>query len=157
MFDVLKSGVNQKPLRPLNLNESRDKHKEEFSCHLWHFAAGQPDDANCPLWNSSTTLDTLTWTTVPAELKKVSSLPYVLRTLRIFLSFLQRSINCSMLLVCPSTKFSELFSAVRHSLSTSHHLPLTFQHPIDCGYPFATMVSYPLTSHRSTIGLCAIT
>jgi hypothetical protein len=75
MFDILKSGVNQKPLRPLNLNESRDKQKEEFSCHLWHFAAGQPDDAKHPLWNSLPTLDTLTWTTVPAELKKVGSLP----------------------------------------------------------------------------------
>jgi len=74
MFDILKSGVNQKPLRPLNLNESRDKRKEDFSCHLWHFAAGQPDDAKHPLWNSSSTLDTLTWPTVPAELKKVSLL-----------------------------------------------------------------------------------
>ena len=74
MFDTLKSGANQKSLRPLNMNESRDRHKEEFSCHLWHFAAGKPDDAKYPLWNSSPTLDSLTWSTVPAELKKVSSL-----------------------------------------------------------------------------------
>ncbi|KAI9510732.1 hypothetical protein F5148DRAFT_1332188 [Russula earlei] len=94
MFDNLKSGVNQKPLRPLTLNESRDKPKEEFSCYLWHFAAGQPDDAKHPYWNSSPALDNLTWTTVPAELKK-------------------RDINCSMLLVRPSPKFSELFSTMR--------------------------------------------
>ena len=48
MFDTLKSGTNQKPLPPLNLNEPRDKPKEEFTCHLWHFAAGQPDDAKHP-------------------------------------------------------------------------------------------------------------
>ena len=87
MFDYLKSGVNQKPLRPINLNESRDKHKEEFSCHLWHFAAGQPDDAKHPFCNSSTTLDSLTWSTIPAELKKVSAFPWPCGTLRIYRSF----------------------------------------------------------------------
>ncbi|KAH9959667.1 hypothetical protein BC827DRAFT_1384663 [Russula dissimulans] len=90
MFDLLK---NQRPLRPLTLTESRDKPKEEFSCHLWHFAAGQPDDAKHPYWNSSPALDGLTWATVPAELKK-------------------RDINCSMFLVRPSPKFLELFSTI---------------------------------------------
>jgi hypothetical protein len=75
MFDILKNGINQKPLRPISLNESRDKPKDEFACHLWHFAAGQPDDAKHPYWNSSPTLDNLTWTTVPTELKKASPLP----------------------------------------------------------------------------------
>ena len=73
MFDMLKSGISQKPPRPLTFNDKQPK--EEFSCHLWHFAAGQPDDAKHPLWNSSPTLDTLTWSTVPTELKKVSALP----------------------------------------------------------------------------------
>ncbi|KAI9450141.1 hypothetical protein BJY52DRAFT_1304125 [Lactarius psammicola] len=93
MFDILKGGVNQKPLRPLSLNESRDKPKEVFSYHLWHFAAGQPDDAKHPRWNNSPALDSLTWKTIPAELKK-------------------REINCSMLLVSPSPKFSKLFSDI---------------------------------------------
>lgn len=75
MFDTLKSGINQKPLRPISLNEPRDKPKDEFFCHLWHFAAGQPDDAQHPYWNSSPALDNLTWTTVPTELKKASALP----------------------------------------------------------------------------------
>jgi hypothetical protein len=95
MFDDLKNGVGRKPLplRSLNLNESRDKHKEEFSCHLWHFAAGQPDGAKHPYWNSSSTLDSLTWTMIPAELKKVSLLPWpcgTLVTLRIYFSFTAR-------------------------------------------------------------------
>src|ERR1700761_9210202 len=75
MFDTLKSGVNQKTLRPLSLNEPRDRPKEVFSYHLWHFAAGQPDDAKHPRWNRSPDLDSLTWKTVPTELKKVSALP----------------------------------------------------------------------------------
>ena len=75
MFDTLRSGVNQKPLRPLSLNESRDKPKEVFSYHLWHFAAGQPDDTKQPHWNRSQALDTLTWKTIPIELKKVSAPP----------------------------------------------------------------------------------
>ncbi|KAI9441942.1 hypothetical protein F5148DRAFT_817914 [Russula earlei] len=41
MFDNLKNGVNQKPLHPLTLNESRDKPKDRFSCYLWHFTAGR--------------------------------------------------------------------------------------------------------------------
>ncbi|KAH8994826.1 hypothetical protein EDB92DRAFT_228064 [Lactarius akahatsu] len=93
MFDSLKNGVNQKPLRPLSLNESRDRPKEVYSYHLWHFAAGQPDNTKNPLWNNSPALDSLTWKTVPAELKK-------------------REINCSMLLVSPSPKFSKLFSDI---------------------------------------------
>jgi hypothetical protein len=75
MFDILRSGVNQRPLRPLSLNEPRDKPKEEFSYHLWHFAAGKPDGAKHPRYNHSPTLDSLTWKTVPAELRKVGLLP----------------------------------------------------------------------------------
>ena len=70
---------------------------------------------------------------------------------------IQRDINCSMLLVSPSPKLSELFFAVRHFSSKSHHLPLTLQHPIDRRCAFNTMVSYPLESYRPTIGLFAVT
>jgi hypothetical protein len=77
MFDIFKNGIKQKALDPISLNECRDKSEdsEEFSYHLWHVAAGQPDNAKHPYWNSSPTLDNLTWTTVPTELKKASALP----------------------------------------------------------------------------------
>ena len=90
MFDTLKSVINQKPLRPLNLNEPRDKLKEEFTCHLWHFAAGQPDDAKHPFWNCSPALDGLTWATVPSELKRVSAPPWPCETLRTYLTLTAR-------------------------------------------------------------------
>jgi hypothetical protein len=79
MFDLLRSGVNQKPLRPV-LTESRDKSKEEFSYHLWHFAAGQPDNAKHPRWNSSQALDGLTWNTIPDEIRKVGLLLMITRS-----------------------------------------------------------------------------
>ncbi|KAI9451644.1 hypothetical protein F5148DRAFT_1290011 [Russula earlei] len=60
------------------------------------YGTSRLDDAKHLYWNSSPALDNLTWTTVPAELK--------------------HDINCSMLLVHPSPKFSELFSTLRHSL-----------------------------------------
>ena len=90
MFDTLKNGINQKPLRSLNLNEPRDKPKEELTCHLWHFAAGKPDDAKHPFWNSSPALDTLTWETVPEELKSVSALPWPCGTSRTHLTLTAR-------------------------------------------------------------------
>jgi hypothetical protein len=62
-----------------------------------------------------------------------------------------------MLLVRPSPKFSELFSAVRHFLSTSHHLPLTLLPLIDLRYASNTVVSYPLASHGPTFGFYAVT
>ena len=58
MFDELKSSFNQKP-------------EEELSFHLWHFAAGQPDDGKEPREQSN--LGNLTWKTLPAELKKASA------------------------------------------------------------------------------------
>jgi len=93
MFDILKSGFNfnQRPLRLISLNDSRDKPKEVFSYHLWHFAAGQPDDAKHPRWHSSPALDTLTWKTIPAELKKVSALPSLYNTLRTLSSLTARN------------------------------------------------------------------
>ncbi|KAI0249822.1 hypothetical protein BJV78DRAFT_1223684, partial [Lactifluus subvellereus] len=76
MFDI-QSGLNR-------------EHSEEFSCHLWHFAAGRPDGAKQPRWCFSSTLQSLTWGNLPAELKK-------------------RDINCSMILVRPSPEFEGLF------------------------------------------------
>lgn len=58
MFDELKSSFNQKP-------------EEELSFHLWHFAAGQPDDGKEPREQSN--LGNLTWKTLPTELKKASA------------------------------------------------------------------------------------
>ena len=91
MFDTLKNGANQRPLRPLSLNESRDKPKEVFSYHLWHFAAGQPDNAKKPRWNRAPALDNLTWNTVPTELKKVSALPSSYNELRTLSSLTARN------------------------------------------------------------------
>ncbi|KAI0249886.1 hypothetical protein BJV78DRAFT_633652 [Lactifluus subvellereus] len=79
MFDKLQTDLDQ-------------KHKE-FCYHLWHFAAGRPDDANHAYLNSSSTLYSITWETLPAELKK-------------------RDIDCSMILVRSSPKLSKLFSAI---------------------------------------------
>ena len=63
MFDELKSGVNQVS-------------GEELTFHLWHFAAGQPDDVNKPREKStlSAVPDNLTWKTLPAQLKAVSAM-----------------------------------------------------------------------------------
>lgn len=43
------------------------KHREEFSYHLWHFIARQSNDAKHPLSVS-------TWRTILAECKKASVL-----------------------------------------------------------------------------------
>ncbi|KAI0249882.1 hypothetical protein BJV78DRAFT_1323937 [Lactifluus subvellereus] len=61
MFDELQTDLDQ-------------KHKE-FCYHLWHLAAGRPDDANHAYLNSSSTLYSITWETLPAELKKISDAP----------------------------------------------------------------------------------
>ncbi|KAI0656488.1 hypothetical protein C8Q70DRAFT_337759 [Cubamyces menziesii] len=41
-----------------------------MTCHLIHFASTPPDPAERPLWNVSTALDSVTWNTLPSELKK---------------------------------------------------------------------------------------
>ncbi|KAI0327020.1 hypothetical protein GY45DRAFT_1309435 [Cubamyces sp. BRFM 1775] len=41
-----------------------------MTCHLIHFASTPPDPAERPLWNVSTALDSVTWDTLPSELRK---------------------------------------------------------------------------------------
>jgi hypothetical protein len=47
------------------------EHQEAFSYRLWHFAAEKPDRNMRPIWNASPALASLTWKTLPEELKKV--------------------------------------------------------------------------------------
>ena len=108
MFDKLQSDLDQ-------------RHKK-FSRHLWHFAAGRPDDANHAYLHSSSTLYSITWETLPAELKKVSAVMAMQSLADISILHWQRDINCSMILARSSPKFSKLFSAVGTIRSTSRPL-----------------------------------
>ena len=46
-----------------------------FHNHIIHLAASPPDSAERPMWNVSPLLDSLTWDTLPAELRKVCIVP----------------------------------------------------------------------------------
>ncbi|KAI0249827.1 hypothetical protein BJV78DRAFT_630874 [Lactifluus subvellereus] len=70
------------------------KHREEFTYHLWHFVAEQPNNAKHLLSGPTSILGSLTWRTIPAEFK--------------------RTINYSSILV-RSSKFETLFSAITNS------------------------------------------
>ncbi|KAI0667911.1 hypothetical protein C8Q78DRAFT_303917 [Trametes maxima] len=54
LFDTLRSSVEVTGL----------------TCHVIHIATTPPDPAERPMWNVSPSLDSVTWDTVPAELKK---------------------------------------------------------------------------------------
>ncbi|KAI9059830.1 hypothetical protein FKP32DRAFT_1679522 [Trametes sanguinea] len=53
LFDTLKSSV-----------------ETAMTCHIMHFASVPPDPSERPMWNVSMALDSTTWDTLPAELKK---------------------------------------------------------------------------------------
>lgn len=43
-------------------------------CHIIHVSAAAPDDVRHPLWNQTSCLDSLSWKTLPEELRKVCAL-----------------------------------------------------------------------------------
>jgi hypothetical protein len=43
----------------------------EAQFHIIHVLSSAPDESRHPLWNQSSELDTLSWKTMPDELKKV--------------------------------------------------------------------------------------
>ncbi|KAI9001451.1 hypothetical protein BD414DRAFT_574886 [Trametes punicea] len=53
-----------------SLDTLRSSTETAVTCHLIHFACSPPDPAERPLWNVSTALDSVTWETLPFELKK---------------------------------------------------------------------------------------
>ncbi|OSC98501.1 hypothetical protein PYCCODRAFT_1439190 [Trametes coccinea BRFM310] len=75
LFDTLKSSV-----------------ETAMSCHLIHFASTPPNPAERPMWNVSMALDSVTWDTLPAELKK-------------------RGINYSNVLLKPIPRLTQLHAA----------------------------------------------
>lgn len=77
MLDLFDKEKEFKPLRPRNLNQPAETEPSprEIPSYFVHFAAGTPDGATHPQWNNSPALDSLSWATLPAELKKVISVP----------------------------------------------------------------------------------
>ncbi len=64
MFDLFSRSL-QEEIGDKPINESVARF------HIIHIMNGAPDESRHPLWNQSTELDTLSWKTMPDELKKV--------------------------------------------------------------------------------------
>lgn len=83
---------------------------KDLDCRMIHIAASPPDSSKHPQWNSSPSLDSLTWELLPAELKKVSN-----RVLSPGLSLIdvQRNIQLSGINIFPGLpRFPELYTQV---------------------------------------------
>ena len=65
MFDLF--------LRERSGRKAEKTSQDDLLCHIVHVSACIPDDALHPLWNHSSSLDSLTWKTLPDELKMVCS------------------------------------------------------------------------------------
>ncbi|PAV18664.1 hypothetical protein PNOK_0550700 [Pyrrhoderma noxium] len=85
MFDLF--------LRERSGRKAEKTSQDDLLCHIVHVSACIPDDALHPLWNHSSSLDSLTWKTLPDELK-------------------MRNINLNMILLNPSKIFSELHASL---------------------------------------------
>lgn len=73
MFDLFNNEKEFRPLRSRNINQTAETEPppRQIASYIIHFAAGAPDGATHPMWNNSPVLDSLTWATLPVELKKV--------------------------------------------------------------------------------------
>ncbi|GBE88438.1 hypothetical protein BKA93DRAFT_79724 [Sparassis latifolia] len=54
----------------VELFDTLRKSVEASACHIVHIAAGAPDSAQKPLWNTSPSMDSVNWNTLPSELQK---------------------------------------------------------------------------------------
>ncbi|THH07742.1 hypothetical protein EW146_g9221 [Bondarzewia mesenterica] len=88
MFDHL---LNSEGLNPLHSPTGEDQ--QTVISYILQVAAGVPDDTRHPSWNEDPSLDSLTWDSVPAEIRK-------------------RNIHCNMILLSPIQQFTELFAKV---------------------------------------------
>ena len=98
-------------LRPLRLDYVHT-HQTAMACHLIHFASTPPDPAERPLWNVSTALDSVTWDTLPSELRKVRAIAADRLTAP---DFDQRGIHYSNVLLRQIPRFTQVQAAVRFS------------------------------------------
>ena len=97
---------------------------QNLSYYLIHVAATPPDPATKPLWNSSPALDSVTWDTIPAEIRKVRPLcPYV--CLASMLNVPKRGIHYSNVLLQQIPRLTEFQAAVRCDLSMRSLIGLT--------------------------------
>lgn len=73
LFDILMASAN------FNVNhaptQSPQKDNRSLVSHLLHIAASPPDSAQRPQFNTLHHLDSVSWDSIPAELRKVSSIP----------------------------------------------------------------------------------
>lgn len=70
LFDILMSSTANHAQ-----TQSPQKENRSLISHLLHIAASPPDNAQKPHCNTLQHLDSVNWDSIPAELKKVSSIP----------------------------------------------------------------------------------
>lgn len=86
-------------------------------CHIVHIAACNPDGAERPLWNTSSTLDSVTWDTLPAEIRK-------------------RAINYSLVALRPSQKLTDFYNTVASGSTQNAWFETKSSHAVCLmGYP----------------------
>ncbi|KAH8119381.1 hypothetical protein DFH11DRAFT_1540206 [Phellopilus nigrolimitatus] len=70
MFDLLFK--TQQSGKEVLLDKSSENQTASL-CHIIHISFGKPDEARHPLWNQMSNLDTLSWKSLPDELRKMVS------------------------------------------------------------------------------------
>ncbi|KAI5123964.1 hypothetical protein M0805_006376 [Coniferiporia weirii] len=99
MFDLFLKP--QPPKKEATSDKALDIHSLPI-CHIIHISATQIDKAHFPMWNQTTSLDNLSWKSLPEELRK-------------------RNINLSLIILGHNSKLCEL-----HTSATSEPCPAWF-------------------------------
>ena len=80
-------------------------------CHIIHISACHPDESQHPSWNQTTNLDTLTWKTLPDELRKVRYFDPIIAE-HTKMGSPQRNVNLNVIMLKPNKSFAELHASV---------------------------------------------
>lgn len=74
LFDILMASTNFAASQAQS--QSPQKDTRSLISHLLHIAASPPDNAERPQYNNLPHLDSMTWDSIPTELRKVSKIPW---------------------------------------------------------------------------------
>lgn len=72
LFDLLMASFNVNHVQ----TQTPQKENRSLISHLLHIAASPPDNAQRPHCNELEHLDFVNWNSIPAELRKVSDIPW---------------------------------------------------------------------------------